>query len=236
MTPEQYDTCDQVLSVHETGHLLEPAAYATATLLADGAGISYGRAQATGATLASVITQYGIRGGSYARAIQEAMGSHGLGEARSVLREADAPDWLRELLVVLRLAGGDSVMRATQDAVIRSGYLYPAEDYVRRLGCVEPLTVLAAYDLWVQSGAGRIDALRPNFAERPPVRGGDERAWTVALIRARRAWLAGFTDPSSARQALVRRTVYRCDSLLQLATEGRWDLARPLAVRGQTIR
>lgn len=236
MTPLQYDTLDQVVSLHETGRLLTPASYSTAKVLVDGAGISYGRAQATLGTLNSIITQYGTRGGSYAAAIRDALGTHQLAEAAPFHDEAAAPDWLRALLATLRLAGGDSVMRAAQDSVIRALYLYPAEDYVRRLGCVLPLTVLVAYDTAVQSGLGRLDALRHSFRESPPIRGGAEQAWTRALVVARRAWLAGFVAADVARQRIIRSTVYRCDSLLELVEQGAWDLARPLDVRGVTVR
>lgn len=236
LTALQRQTLDAVVSVFETGHLPSVQAYSTATVLPDGAGISYGSHQATRAALQDVLDGYAVRGGSYTAAIRSALKGHALSELEVYSSEAACPDWARTLLSVLRLAGADSVMRAAQDDVFRRQYQDPAIAYCGRIGLVEPLSALAVFDTAIQSGLGRVDKLRPTFAADPPIAGGQERKWTRQFLLARRRWLAAWTHTDPARQTLVRRTVYRVDALLELAAEDRWALERPLTVRGVEIR
>jgi hypothetical protein len=235
VSPLTHATCDAVVAIFETGHLPTIASYSTATVLADGAGISYGRAQATLSTLQDVIDAYTAAAGAYAGEIRRALAGHRLEDARVFRSEDGAAVWVRDTLAVLRLAGSDSVMRDVQDDVFSRAYFQPAAAYAVALGCVLPLTVLALYDTAIQSGLSRVDKLRPTFPARPPVAGGDERTWTTQLLLARRAWLAGYVSADAAKQRLVRSTVYRVTELLGLVQAGRWDLTRPLTVRGVVI-
>lgn len=236
VTPLVHATCDAVVSIFETGHLPSPAAYATATVLPDGAGISYGRAQATRGTLTAILDAYALAAGSYAAEIRRVLGAHRIEDAYVFHDEAGAAPWVRELLAVLRSAGGDTVMRAAQDDVFSRMFFQPASAYASGIGLREPLSILALYDTAVHSGIGRIGALRPAFPALPPVRGGAERTWTSQFLEARRRWLETFLSADAARQRIVRSTVYRVDALLALVREERWSLARPLTVRGITIR
>jgi chitosanase len=92
-----------------------------------------------------------------------------------------------------------------------------------------PLAHLAVYDTVIQSGPSRVDSLRKNFPEVPPSRGGDEKAWVAAFLKARKAFLL------SSSNTLVQRSVYRVDAMLGLATAGNWELATPLTYRGATV-
>ena len=47
LTPSQKHAIDCVLSIFETGRVPTAASYSTCTILADGAGISYGKHQST---------------------------------------------------------------------------------------------------------------------------------------------------------------------------------------------
>lgn len=233
LTPMQRETVEAVVSIFETGRLPTPAAYGTATLLADGAGISYGLHQATAhaGSLQSVIREYYARGGSLGEstlsaALEAADQSVGLSPAR--LQQRPRVFWL---IGALATAGAeDARMQAAQRVVFERDYWVPALMQAADLRLVEPLTMLALYDLCIHSGSGRLALLRPLFPERPPSLGGGERPWTRALIRARHAWLGRSTS------ALVRATTYRTTELLRLATEERWDLARPIEVRRVEIR
>jgi hypothetical protein len=235
VSPLLHATCDAIVAIFETGHLPTPEAYSTATLLADGAGVSYGRAQATLSSLQAILDAYAIAGGAYAGEIRRVLAGHRLEDARVYRSEDGAASWVVDLLAVLRQAGTDTVMRQAQDDVFSRAYFQPSVAYALTIGCELPLSVLAIYDTAIQSGLSRVDVLRQSFAALPPSRGGGERTWTLKVLLARRDWLSSFISADAARQRLVRSTVYRVQALLELAQQGRWELDRPLVVRGITI-
>lgn len=232
LTTVQRETIDQVVACFETGKPLTDASYSTVALLNDGAGISFGAHQATAraGSLAAVVREYYARGGalgglSLHDALERVERSVGLSPARLHTR----PD-VAALMEALGSAGAEPAMREAQRVVFDRLYWAPAYAQAVGLALVEPLSMLALYDLAIHSGPGRLDKLRPLFPEVPPSRGGAERAWATALVRARHAWLTGSSS------GVVRATTYRTAEWLRLAAEGRWDLARPLAVRGVAIR
>ena len=164
------------------------------------------------------------------------LGDWSLDEATSaVLMSVDRaplplPPKVAEAMDRLRSSGADSRMRQAQDAVFETQYWAPALRQAAELHLELPLSMLALYDLAIHSGLGRLAALRPVFPEVPPVRGGDERLWTSALIGARHRWLL-----ASSRE-VIRRTAYRTQALRDLVAADRWALDRPLTVRGVVIR
>lgn len=239
LTGLQRETIFSIVSLFETGRLPTPDAYGTASVLADGAGITAGVHQATAhsGSLREVVRAYYAAGGVLGaeplhrpprqgwslELVEDVLASSvGMAPGQETQR-------VRALVALLQAAGGEPRMMAAQDLVFARDYWDPAVAYARAIGLVLPLSWLALYDLAIQSGPRRVDNLRATFRELPPSRGGAEIAWTTALCRARRAWLAGHPTP------IVRRSVYRVDALLALAAERRWMLDRPLTVRGQVI-
>lgn len=227
LTMVQRETILAVTAIFETGTLPGPDAYGTVTILNDGAGLSYGSHQCTAhsGSLEAVVRDFYAAGG--------ALGDLDLDEVLALVASSVrmSPETVtgpvRELMGLLSEAGrGDPRMQRAQDECFARLYLEPALAYARGLGLTLPLSLLAVFDLAVHSGHGRIVTLRQRFPELPPSKGGDERAWTRALISARHAWLSGHSNP------VIRRTAYRTESLLGLVAEGRWGLERPLVVRG----
>lgn len=231
LTPAQRHVIDCVLSIFETGRIPTEAAYATCTILADGAGISYGKHQATdrAGSLDAVVRLYIENEGRYAtefRAFLPLLASNA--SAKVPPKGPWGPD-VTALVTALRLAGADPVMQAAQDTVFDANYFTPALAEAERAGLTTALGVLALYDTCIHSGPGRIATHRAAFPEKAPVNGGNEHAWISAYLKTRRAWLA------ASPNELVRKTVYRPDALLALAAAGAWDLAMPLTVRGVRI-
>lgn len=236
-------TIYQIVSVFETGLLPSEEAYATVTILNDGAGISYGKHQATArsGSLLKILEAYDAepaRPGQVAMsatnnpdvmrrlraAVIESVQYSSVTEARAKSREvAWALDWLAS-------AGSIREMRVAQDVVFEREYWAPTEKYCETIAVNWPLTYLAVYDTAIHSGIGRVDLLRQRFPEVPPSRGGDERAWTSALLRARRYWLR-----SPAQRPVVQRSAYRVDELQKLVSAGNWALTHPIVIRGVRI-
>ena len=71
-TPDQKRAIDCVLAIFETGRVPTSASYATCTILADGAGISYGKHQCTdkAGSLDLVVKAYIKKGGKHAKELE----------------------------------------------------------------------------------------------------------------------------------------------------------------------
>lgn len=204
--------------------------YSATTILPDGAGISYGVLQATdrSETLDRIVLAYLDAGGTHADALRPYLGYLARDDTTRVDPKRPPP-WCLSLMAILRAAGDDPVMRTEQEAIFDEGYVQPAVAQASSMGLSLPLSLATLIDTCVQSGPGGVARIRKRFPELPPARGGDERAWTVAYLRARRAWLAAFTTPA------VARTTYRPDAFLALVADDNWDLQPPLIVRGVRI-
>lgn len=240
ITDVERESIFALTSIFETGRLPSPAAYGSASVLADGAGVTAGVHQATAKSgaLHAVVRAYYAAGGSLGAEPRHRPPRQGwpLELVEEVLTSSvdvapgQESQRVRALVSLLQAAGSDPRMVAAQESTFLQRYWEPALDYGQRLGLALPLSYALLYDTWIQSGDLRVDILRDTFRERPPSLGGSERPWTRALCEARRRWLSRSANP------LVRRSVYRCDALLDLMDADRWDLARPLTVRGVTIR
>jgi hypothetical protein len=225
----QQDTIDAAICIFETGRLPGLLAYSAVALLADKAGISYGMHQSTAksGSLAAILDAYYARGGTLSIwSLQDAqdVAASSVGKTAATITPG-----IQELMRLLRLAGRDQRMQDAQDQCFWLHYAEPATAYGRKLGLRLPLSYLCVRDLWVHSGVAVIEMLRKRFKPYPPSLGGEEKLWTTELIKARRAWLASHSNET------VRKTVYRCDAILQLIAEDRWDLARPLTIQGRVI-
>jgi hypothetical protein len=231
LSPTQKHAIDSVLSIFETGRLPTPESYSTCTILADGAGVSYGKHQCTdrAGSLDRVVRTYIRLGGVHARGLE---GCLPLLDSNASTRVPPKGPWGAEvtaLVTLLRTAGGDPIMWRAQDEVFDEDYFAPALRHAESAGLAHPLSLLAVYDTCIHSGPGRVNTHRGAFPELSPKSGGNERAWTVAYLKTRRAWLA------QSSNSLVRKTVYRPDAMLEIANQGNWDLTLPLTVRGVKI-
>ncbi|MEQ1494520.1 MAG: chitosanase [Novosphingobium sp.] len=237
ITSEQWRAIDSIVSIFETGKLPAAESYSTCTILPDGAGISYGKHQATArsGSLQEILTAYMDREPDIAPTSGPVEMAALLRESRSYSSEAAASAGVRGLMEFLRRAGTDPKMVAAQDAVFAIRYWAPAVEICRNLGLVTALSHLTVYDVLIQSDAARLAMLRNDFAESPPARGGNERKWTSSFNSARRAWLENFRSADTARARAINRSAYRAIALEQLCATGKWDLNLPLTVRGVTI-
>lgn len=230
-TPEQKHAIDCVLSIFETGKIPTAASYSTCTILADGAGISYGKHQCTdkAGSLDFVCKKYIELDGARADDLQKYMGYLVTNESSKVNPKGPYPTWLKELISLLKAVGSEPIMQQAQDAVFDLNYFMPAVALADDIGLTTALGLLVIYDTCIHSGPGRVASHRAAFPEKSPKNGGDEKAWVKAYINTRRAWLAGSSN------ALVQRTVYRQDALLDLVKDGNWELTMPFTCRGVKV-
>jgi chitosanase len=237
----QKDTIYDLSAIYETGSVMSLKSYYTVTILGDGAGITYGMHQATArsGSLLKILDRYyqnggflQIRGEDIPLSQAVAIATRSIGQSLGAVSKE-----VRDLMDALGEAGSKPLMAASQRAVFDEMYWDPTYRAGLELGCRYALSYAVLYDLSIQSGApksaddrdSRLWKLRQKFDELPRSKGGGEREWVVALLKARRAWLANHTRP------ILRKTVYRVDSLLDLCDDGIaypqvWRLALPLAV------
>lgn len=197
--------------------------YGKVTLLPGDSGhLTYGRAQTT---LASGNLHTLIR--SYCEAAEVALAE----ELRIFLKPLQDRDLSlnhdQEFRNLLREAGDDPVMRATQDAFFDRVYWEPATRSAAHIDARSALGHAIVYDSRVHGSWHRIRD-RTN-AERGTTATLGEEAWLQAYIEVRRDWLANHP------RSILRKTVYRMDAFSDLFSENRWDLDLPFVVRGVRI-
>lgn len=227
LTPTQASTVKAITSVFETGK--PEGDYSAVAILDDGAGISYGRHQATdrSGTLDLIVEAYVRSEGHYAKEIAQYVAR--LRADESVAAATPPPLWLKQLMWLLYQAGNDPAMREAQDSVFDSQYFVPATELCDSLKLKLPLSAACVYDCCIQSGFGGVSRIRKRFAELPPSKGGDEREWVKAFTYSRHVWL------SWHRSKAVRTSAYRTDALLFLIKNSNWELDLPIIVLGRQI-
>lgn len=226
ISSNQKRVIDSVLSINETGKLPSPNAYSTVTILKDGAGISYGKHQSTdrSGSLDAIVMRYYDLGGTLASKFDPYLSGLSANFSAKV-DPSNPPADVKALMKLLSEAGRDPLMQQAQDQVFDEQYWVPAMQRGQAMKLTLGLTYLALYDTCIHSGPARIDALRKKFPETPPSSGGDEKAWTVAFLNARYAWLRAYPNP------LVQRSADRVTALLKIASANNWDLVTPFTYR-----
>lgn len=243
ITASQYDAIMDISSIIETGKPKARKPYDTVTILADGAGISYGAHQFTRQLLCDVLSEYYKRGGKLKIGDSFVL----LHEAHTIVNRSvrmtakPVSGEIRALMDALEAAGRDLIMQEAQRHVARSGIWDPAVQVCEQLGLKYALSVLSIFDLCTQSHVtvdlndpeSRLYKLRQTFPEYPPndKRTNGERAWVVALNKARDEWLRTHPRPD------LPATSYRTWGLLDLCARGcssereLWQLKTPFTFR-----
>ncbi len=235
-----------ILSIFETGSISPD--YSAVAILADGAGLSYGKHQATdkGQALDAIVEAYiAAPGALYAgrlagymeqlKADATALVDYELDADGEVVRDS-LPGWVVELMEALRDAGGDPIMQEFQDSIFDERYWQPCAVECEAMGLTRALSWALIYDTAIHSGGpgdqtkDAIWKIRKRFPGSPPSGGGDEQEWCRAYAKARYDWLA--THPSGARVAMTKA---RPKAFLKLMNESNWMLKAPFVVNGVTV-
>lgn len=216
-----------ILSVFETGR--PEGDYGAVVILPDGAGISYGKHQATdaGGNLDAILLRYLDLGGARGDELSPYLERLRHNETAAFTSLESSPKWVQDLAKLLQdLGRTDATMRRAQDKVFDEAYWRPCVDHCNAMELELPLSICLVYDTCIQSGSAAVSRMRRRFAQVPPSRGGDERTWALAYMRARRAWLANYGEPGH----IVRRTVVRMDTLMKIAADDNWMLETPISI------
>ncbi|MDX2167249.1 MAG: peptidoglycan-binding protein [Deltaproteobacteria bacterium] len=220
LTTQQSATAQAIVNVFETGRIRGD--YGNVTFHPDDPGhLTYGRSQTTLASgnLALLIHAYCDANGGLAAELAVFLPRL---EARDFALDRDAA--LRDLLV---RAGDDPVMRTTQDAFFDRVYFEPALRHCETLALTAPLSVTVVYDSTVHGSFARIRDRVLKSSGTPEAAG--EKAWVASYVATRREWLATHDNP------LLRKTVYRMETLQQLIKQKKWSLELPLTAHGVVI-
>ncbi len=230
ISTEQKRIIDSVLSIFETGKIPTPSAYSTCSILTDGAGISYGKHQSTdkSGSLDKIVTLYVSKASSYSELLRQYLPKLAANETTKVDPKAP-PQWVKDLIALLKLAGADPIMQHCQDEIFDTNYWLPSVTISESIGLKTALGYLTVYDTCIHSGSGGVTTIRNKFPEASPAHNGDEKLWIKAYVAARKAWLLSNSNP------LVKKTIYRMEALEVLIAADNWDLVAPITVRGVKI-
>jgi len=217
---EKKQLIERVVNTFETG---SPAGrYDCLVVYPDGRNksrqITYGRSQTTEqGNLGRLVNMYCNNGGLYSKSLSEYIDKIG----ESPLCDDQV---FKNLLI--SAAREDVVMRTTQDEFFDTVYWKPAEIWFHKHGFKLPLSMLVIYDSFVHSGGIRED-IRKQFPELPPSSGGEEKAWITEYVHARHNWL------KNRQSALLRKTIYRTQTLINEIEQGNWNLQKtPIYANG----
>jgi hypothetical protein len=223
LNKNQKSVIEHVINVFETGS--PQGNYAAIAIFPDGPDrrrqITYGRSQTTEyGNLRELVQNYVTADGMFSTPLKPFVAQIG----RTPL--TDNPSF-KDLL---RKAGNqDLVMKSVQDSFFEARYFRPAQAWADQQGFVLPLSMLVIYDSYIHSGSIRPD-IRQMFPEKPPARGGDEKAWITAYINARHKYLANNPNP------VVHPTVYRTQCFKIQIQKQNWNLdILPINANGTNV-
>ncbi len=221
LTDLQKGAVQAIVNIFETGTPLGD--YASVTLLEGDTGhLTYGRSQTTLASgnLYLLIKDYVDTADAL---VAEAL--------QSYLPRLDAIDLSldedTEFHALLRSAGSDPAMQRVQDAFFDRIFWAPAVRSAAYIDSTMALGMAVIYDSRIH---GSWQAIRDRvIKEYGSLSDLGENTWMWRYVAYRRNWLA------THKNTLLRRTVYRMESMQTLMGSEKWDLSLPFSVRGITI-
>jgi chitosanase len=223
LTAQQKRICEQVINVFETGRV--QGDYSSIAIFPDGPGkirqVTYGRSQTTEyGNLDELIQMYVDANGTFSNQLRPYLEKIGV---TALVDDSQFKQLLRD-------AGkNDPKMRQIQDEFFDLRYFQPAMVWADNNGFTLPLSALVIYDSFIHSGSVP-QFLRNRFAERPPARGGNEKAWVEQYVDTRNKWLANHSN------VVLHPTVYRTQCFKQQISGGNWDLSQlPIKANGVNV-
>lgn len=128
---------------------------------------------------------------------------------------------------LLRASADDPVMLQVQDEFFDKYYWQPSQKQSKKYGIKTALGSTVIYDSIIH-GSWPYIRNRTN-KEHGPIEELGERKWISTYTSVRHDWLAHHRKP------ILRKTIYRQDSFLDMIKMELWDLSLPIVVRGLEI-
>lgn len=209
---------EQCVNIFETGSI--HGNYSDVSIFRDGPHdvrqLTYGRSQTTQyGNLGDLLKMYGEANGEFSSEL--------LPYADKMKDPQTVSD--SKLIHLLKEAGKDPVMQATQDEFFDSHYWEPALKFFTDHGFKEDLSMLVIYDSYIHSGSIPM-YLRRRFDEVPPDQGGDEKQWIKKYVYVRHDWL------SNHSREILRKTSYRTKVFKEMILKNDWNLDEKYTING----
>lgn len=183
--------------------------------------VTYGRSQTTEfGNLKSLIKMYVDANGRFAQQLAPYLNY--IGKKPGLCTDKTFCDTL------INAGKTDPVMKNCQDDFFDSYYFMPALSWFNQMGFTLPLSLLVIYDSEIHSG-GVPDFLRKRFAEKPPIKGGNEKIWIRQYVDVRHQWLK--THPKK----ILQNTIYRTQCFKKQIQNDNWYLTQPVRANGINI-
>ncbi len=135
-------------------------------------------------------------------------------------------------IATLKLSGKEQIMRDTQDLFFEQIYGEKARAFYYENKFSLPLSYLVIFDSIIHSGKIR-DDIRDMFSEVPPSMGGDEKAWILAYVKARRKWWKAHAN--NPYKGVEGKGTYRADCFLDAIKKSNWDLSKTINANGVSV-
>ncbi|HYI11550.1 MAG TPA: chitosanase [Thermoanaerobaculia bacterium] len=120
-------------------------------------------------------------------------------------------------------------MQRVQDDFFEQTYFHPAMAWADEHDLTLGLSARVIYDSYIHSGS-ILRIIRSKFPEKVPSKGGAERAWVTAYVKARHRFLANHSTLE------VRSTVYRTRCFSREIDHGNRDLSQlPIDAHGVKV-
>ena len=229
MTPLQKRAAEQLISLFENG--TTQIQYAYAERLADGRGITSGRAGFTTATgdAYEVVKLFTAKIPDNPLAVY-------LPRLKELAeKESASVKGLKGYSAVWAQTAQTAAFCRVQDQINDRLYYRPSVKYANEIGLKTALALAFVYDTIIQHGDGDdpdgLAALLNGARAKTggtPADGYDEEMWLTAFIKVRRACLAHAHNPATRKE--WAESVERCDVVARIAKTGNYALQTPFAV------
>lgn len=209
-----------VINIFETGNW--KGNYSQVSVLrGDTGNLTYGKSQATlsSGNLYLLIKKYINSGGEYSNKMKPYL---------KQLKNKDVSlNNNSEFHIILEKAGKEDIMRRTQDLFFDKMFWKPTIESALSIKCYIPFSLMVIYDSKIHGSWSRMKKRTDKHYGKSTKIG--EVPWIRGYIKTRREWLATHSNH------LLRNTVYRMDTFLDMIDNKNWILTPPFTVRDKEV-
>lgn len=221
LTEVQIKTAQAIVQIFETGRLSKKSYGTITNVVGDSGGLTYGKYQAS------------INSGNLFLLINSYLNTNGkvknlynyLDRIKNKDTNLAKDSYFIDLLLQ---ASSDERMIAVQDAFFHRIYWVPVQNICNKHNFNLALSACTVYDSKIHGSWDSISSrvLNPSL---PITNIDEEKLWIESYISTRKDWL------KNNKNNLLKKCIYRMDSLQEIIRMGNWNLSLPLTVKGVQI-